>query len=85
MPDAERDQLAGAKPGVSGKAHQQPIARVDRGGQVLDLAGGQEVHVPADDARQPHPSRRVTGDPATLHPGRQDLREHLMGVADPGG
>jgi hypothetical protein len=85
VPDPERHQLAGTKPGVGGKADQQPIARVDGGGQVLDLAGGQEVHVPADDARQPHPGRRVAGDPAALHAGRQDLRKHLMGVADPRG
>jgi hypothetical protein len=51
VPDPERHQLAGAKPGVGGKAHQQLIARVDGGGQVLDLPGSQEVHVPADDAR----------------------------------
>jgi hypothetical protein len=83
MPDPERHQLARTKPGVGGKAHQQPIARVDSGGQVLDLPSCQKVHVPPDDARQPHPGRRIAGDPAALHPSRQDLREHLMSVADP--
>jgi hypothetical protein len=85
VPDTKRRQLAGAKPGVAGKPHQQPIARVDGGGQFFDLPGGQEVHVPPDDARQPDPSGRVAGDSAALHPGRQDLGEHLMGVTDPGG
>jgi hypothetical protein len=83
VPDTQRHQFAGAGSGVGGEADQKLIARVDGGGQVLDLWRGQEVHVPADDARQPHPGCRVAGDPAALHPGRKDLREHLMGVADP--
>lgn len=71
MSDPQRYQFAGAKPGVGGKADQQLVARVSGGGQVLDLASRQEVHVPADDARQPHSGRRVAGNPATLHPGRR--------------
>jgi hypothetical protein len=83
VPDTQRHQLPGTKPRVGGKAHQQLIARIDGGGQILDLPRGQEVHVPPDDAGQQHPGRRVAGDPAALHPSRQNLREHLMGVADP--
>jgi hypothetical protein len=64
MADAERHQLAGAKPGVGGKADQQLVARIDDGGQVLDLPHGPEVHVPPDDAWQPDSRHRVAGDPA---------------------
>ncbi len=67
VPDAQRHRLAGAKPGRGGEGDQELVARVDDGGQVLDLPGGQEVHGPADDARQRHPGRRVAGDRAALH------------------
>jgi len=51
-------------------------------GQLLDLGSGQEVHLPPDDARQPHPLRWVASQPVRLDRSRQDLGEHLVGVAD---
>ena len=41
----EAEDLPGAQARVGADQHQQPIPRVDRVGQVLDLDLGQEVHL----------------------------------------
>jgi hypothetical protein len=54
----------------------------DGGGELLDLGGGQEVHLAAGDPWQPYALGGVAGQPVGLDRGREHLGEHLVGVAD---
>jgi hypothetical protein len=53
--NVEGSQLAGPEAGVGVGTDQHWERHGDGGGQKLDLAGGQEVHRPPDNAWQPHP------------------------------
>ena len=59
--DPESGQLAGPQAGVGVEADQERERRRNDRGELLDLGGGKEMHLPADDSRQPYPLGRVPG------------------------
>jgi hypothetical protein len=74
--DREGDQLAWAHARVGGEQDQRPVARVDRGGEPLDLRGVQEVRLAPLPLRCGHVGDDVAGEFAALNGTVEHHRQH---------
>lgn len=84
--DLEREQLARPQARVGPSLDQHGEARIDRGGEQLDLDRGEEVHLLLGPAGQAaHVGGDVDRKPLGVHRRVQHHDEHRMGVADSGG